>query len=74
MPLIILIALLCLLKYLEVEFLESLSWWWIIGLAIFTFLYFEFFERMLGLDKRRENIHFEKMKKERIKRTFEKKK
>lgn len=74
MPLILLIALLSLLKYLEVAFLDSLSWWWIVGLAFFAFLWFEFFERMLGLDKRKDDAHFEKMKEERLKRTFDKKK
>ena len=74
MPLIIIIALLSLLKYLEVEFLSSLSWWWIIGLAFFAFLWFEFFERMLGLDKHKDDEHTEAMKKARLKRSFDKKK
>ncbi|MDO8650896.1 MAG: TIGR04438 family Trp-rich protein [Undibacterium sp.] len=74
MPLIIIIALLTLLKYLEVGFLNGLSWWWIIGLAAFAFLWFEFLERMLGLDKRKDQAYFEKMKKDRLKRSFEKKK
>jgi small Trp-rich protein len=72
MPLIIIIAVLSLLKYLEVGFLNALSWWWIIGLAGFAFIYFEFLERMLGLDKRKDHAHFEKMKKERLKRSFDK--
>ncbi|QJQ07463.1 TIGR04438 family Trp-rich protein [Undibacterium piscinae] len=74
MPLIIAIFVLSLLKYLEVGFLEPVSWWWIIGLAVFAFLWFEFFERMLGLDKRKDHAHFEKMRKERIKRSFDTKK
>ncbi|MBX9901842.1 MAG: TIGR04438 family Trp-rich protein [Burkholderiaceae bacterium] len=74
MPLIIVIALLFLLKYLEVSFLDWLSWGWIVGLAFFAFLWFEFFERMLGLDKRKGDAHYEEMKKTRIKRSFDKKK
>ncbi|MDY7536950.1 TIGR04438 family Trp-rich protein [Undibacterium sp. RTI2.1] len=74
MPLIILVALLFLLKYLEVGFLANISWWWPVGLAVFAFLWFEYFERILGLDKRKDHQHFEKIKKERVKRTFEKKK
>ncbi len=74
MPLIILVALLFLLKYLEVSFLANVSWWWPVGLAVFAFLWFEYFERILGLDKRKDHQHFEKIKKERVKRTFEKKK
>ena len=73
MPLIIIIVLLTLLKYLEIKFINDLSWWWIVGLAFFAFLWFEFFERMLGLDKRKDHGHFEKMKKERLKRSFDKK-
>lgn len=72
MLLIIAVALLSLLKYLEVGPLVNMSWWWIVGLAFFAFLWFEFFERMLGLDKRKDHGHFEKMKKERVKRSFDK--
>ncbi|MFZ6845330.1 TIGR04438 family Trp-rich protein [Undibacterium sp. RuTC16W] len=74
MPIIIVIALLSLLKYLEVSFLDNLSWWWIVGLAFAAFLWFEFFERMLGLDKRNDHAHFEKIKNERVKRAFDNKK
>jgi small Trp-rich protein len=74
MPLIIIIALLTLLKYLEVAFLDSVSWWWIVGLMVLAFLWFEFFERMLGLDKNKADTQTEIMKKNRLKRTFDKKK
>ena len=74
MPLIIVIALLTLLKYMEVSFLDSVSWWWIVGLMVIAFLWFEFFERMLGLDKSKADTQTEIMKKNRLKRSFEKKK
>ncbi len=74
MPLIIIIAILTLLKYLEVAFLDSLSWWWIVGLMGFAFLWFEFFERLLGLDKSKADSQTEVMKKNRLKRSFDKKK
>lgn len=74
MYIIIPLALLSLLKFLEVSFMESVSWWWMIGLAVFGFLWFEFFERMLGLDKGQEELHHEKMRKNRIKRNFKEKK
>jgi small Trp-rich protein len=74
MPLIIIIAILTLLKYLEVEFLASVSWWWIVGLMFIAFLWFEFFERMLGLDKHKEDTQTELMKKQRLKRQFNEKK
>lgn len=74
MPLIIIIAILTLLKYLEVEFLSSISWWWIVGLMFIAFLWFEFFERMLGLDQHKADTQTEMMKKQRLKRQFNEKK
>ena len=74
MPLIIIIALLTILKYMEVSFLDAISWWWIVGLMVIAFLWFEFFERMLGLDKRKADTQTEIMKKNRLKRSFDKKK
>lgn len=73
MPAIIILALLLVLKLAEVWIFAAMSWWWIIGGAVLAFLWFEFFERMLGLDKRKDHAHFEKIKNERVKRTFEKK-
>lgn len=70
MPIIILIVLLSVLKYLEVGMLDKLSWWWIIGLFVVAFLWFEFFERMLGRDKRKAHEQLEEARKERIKKTF----
>jgi small Trp-rich protein len=74
MILIIVIALLALLKVLDVSIVQNLSWWWIVALAFAAFLWFEFLERMLGLDKRKDHAHFEKIKKERVKRTFDREK
>jgi small Trp-rich protein len=74
MILIILLAILVGLKFFEVSFVENLSWWWVAGFAFLTFLWFEFFERMLGLDKRKEDAHYEKIRKERLKRNFKDKK
>ena len=53
MPLIILIVALIALKYFEVRFVDNLSWWWIVGLAVAAFIWFEFLERMFGFDKRK---------------------
>ncbi len=69
---IALLAILAVLKYLEVSFMTTVSWWWIIGFAGVLFLWFDFFERLLGLDKRKDDAHYEKMQKERIKRGFKK--
>ena len=74
MILILILVLLLVLKLADVWIFASMSWWWIAGIGLFAFLWFEFFERMLGLDKRRKHQHYEKIREERVKRTFEKKK
>lgn len=71
MPLIIVIALLSLLKYLEIGPVANLSWWWIVGLMGVAFLWFEFIEKIFGLDKRKAHDVDEKNRQERIKKTFE---
>jgi small Trp-rich protein len=73
MPLILLIAALIGLRYFEVWKFASLSWWWIVALMVFAFIWFEFIEKMLGLDKRREHNVDEQRRKERVAKTFEKK-
>jgi len=70
MLLIIAIVLLTVLKYFEVGPLASLSWWWIAGLFVVAFIWFEFVERMLGLDRRKAHEQLEKARQERVKKTF----
>jgi small Trp-rich protein len=72
MPLIILIALLVLMKVFEFGPVADLSWWWIGGLMFAAFIWFEFIERMLGLDKRKAHEQLEKTRQERVKKAFEK--
>jgi small Trp-rich protein len=72
MPLILLIVALIVLRYLEVWRFAELSWWWIVGLMVFAFVWFEFVEKMLGLDKKKEHDVHEKRRKERIKNSFDK--
>jgi small Trp-rich protein len=67
---IILIAVLSVLKYFEVGPFADLSWWWIVGLMALAFIWFEFIERMLGLDKRKAHEQLEKARKERVNNTF----
>ena len=74
MILVLLTVLLAALKYFEVSFMLNVSWWWIGGLFIFTFLWFEFFERALGLDKKKAHKEFERIQKERLKRVNSRKK
>lgn len=73
MKLIIVLALVYGLKFAEVSFMEQVSWWWVNGLAFIAFLWFEFIERALGLDKKNDDILHERMKKERLKREFKNK-
>ena len=72
MPLILLIVALIALRYFEVWRFAELSWWWIVGLMVFAFVWFEFIEKMLGLDKKKEHDVHEKRRKERIKNSFDK--
>jgi small Trp-rich protein len=74
MILILLTVTLAGLKYFDVSFMENVSWWWIVGLFFFTFIWFEFFERVLGLDKKKAHDKFDKVQKERAKKNFDNKK
>ncbi len=55
-------------KWLEVTFLTDVSWWWIWLPLIVTVLWFEIFERMVGMDKQRQlrDNEAEQAKRERI--------
>jgi small Trp-rich protein len=72
MPLIILIAVLVVLRFFEVWKFAALSWWWIVGLMVLGFVWFEFIEKMLGLDKKKAHAVDEKRRKERVKQSFDK--
>lgn len=71
MPFIVAIVILSALKYFEVGFFQNLSWWWIAVLMAAAFVWFEFIERILGLDKRRAHDEMDKIHKNRVKKTFE---
>jgi small Trp-rich protein len=72
MPIIIAIVLLSILRYFEVGPFANFSWWWIAGLLLVAFVWFEFIERMLGLDKRKAHEQLEKARKERVSKAFKK--
>lgn len=74
MPLIIVIAALLGLRYFEVWKFAQLSWWWVIGLMVVAFIWFEYLERIFGLDRRPDDLRTEKMRKERLAKTFGKRK
>lgn len=70
MPLIIVIALLTALRYFEFGPFAELSWWWIVGLMAVAYIWFEFIEKMLGLDKRKAHEQLSKSREERVKKAF----
>ena len=72
MPIIILIAALTALKYFEIWRFANMSWSWVIGLCCVAFIWFEFLEPMLGLDKRKAHDEQDRIRKERLKQNFEK--
>ncbi|WP_317202834.1 TIGR04438 family Trp-rich protein [Janthinobacterium sp.] len=74
MPVILLILALCLLRYFEVWRFAELSWWWIVALMGLAFIWFEFIESMLGLDRRKAHNEDEKRRKDRVKQSFDKRK
>ncbi|MEC5162734.1 small Trp-rich protein [Janthinobacterium sp. CG_23.3] len=74
MPIILVIVSLCLLRYFEVWRFADVSWWWIVGLMALAFIWFEFIESMLGLDKRKAHNVDEQRRKERVKQSFDKRK
>ncbi|PWF46781.1 TIGR04438 family Trp-rich protein [Massilia glaciei] len=74
MFLIILIFALSGLKFAEIWRFGEVSWWHIAGLALVAFLWFEFFEKMLGLDKKKAVNEDEVRRKKRVKDAFDKSK
>jgi len=72
MPLILLIAALCGLRFFEVWRFADLSWWWIVGLMVFAFIWFEFIEKILGLDKKKAHNVDKNRRESRVKQAFDK--
>ena len=72
MPLILLIAALCGLRFFEVWQFAELSWWAIVALMVFAFVWFEFIEKLLGLDKKKEHNLLNSHRKARVKQAFDK--
>lgn len=72
MPIILLILLLGGLKYFEVWKFGTMSWWWVIGLMIIAFIWFEYIEKMLGLDKKKAHDEDRQRREARVKEQFDK--
>lgn len=59
------------LKLLEFSVFATLSWWWIVVPFVLAFVWFEFIERTLGLDKKKAFDEIDSIKKQRIQRGLE---
>lgn len=73
MPIIILIVVLSILRFFEIGPFAGMSWWWIAGLFGLAFLWFEYIEKWLGLDRRRAHDETEKARRKRIESMFRRK-
>ncbi|SHG41663.1 TIGR04438 family Trp-rich protein [Massilia sp. CF038] len=71
MPIILLILALGLLKYFEVWKFAEMSWWWCGGLMIVAFIWFEYIEKIFGLDKKKAHDEDRERREARRKATFD---
>ena len=62
---------LLLLRWFEIGPVAPLSWWWVVLPFAMAFVWFEFIEKRLGLEKKKAMDEMEATKKARIKRAFE---
>lgn len=62
------------LKLLEISVFATLSWWWITLVFALAMIWFEVFERRLGLDKKKAFDEMEAHKKKRIQQALDSKK
>ena len=74
MPLILLIVALVALRGFEVWRFADLSWWYIVGLMVLAFIWFEFIEKMLGLDKKKEHQLQDDRRAARVRKSLDKRK
>ena len=58
-------------KLLDFGPLAGLSWWWVVLPFVLAFVWWETFERWLGLDKKKAFDELEKAKQDRISRALE---
>jgi small Trp-rich protein len=65
-------VILWLLWYFDIGYFGQMSGWWVVAPLGLAFVWFELFEKRLGLDKKAAHDEFEKQKQERLKRNIEK--
>jgi small Trp-rich protein len=61
-----------LLRFFEIGVFAAISWWWVTGVFVAAFVWFEFIEKILGLEKKKAMDEMEVARKARIKRAMEK--
>ncbi len=59
------------LKLLGISVFADLSWWWVALPFVLALIWFELFEKRLGLDKKKAFDELERAKQERIKKALE---
>ena len=59
------------LKLLEISVFATMSWWWIVLVGAVAFVWFEFVERRLGLDKKKAFDEYDDTRKRRIEQALE---
>jgi small Trp-rich protein len=59
------------LKLAEIGPFATLSWWWVVLPFVGSFIWFELFEKRLGLDKKKAFDELDRAKQERIKKAME---
>jgi small Trp-rich protein len=59
------------LKLLDISVFATMSWWWIVLVGAIAFVWFEFIERRLGLDKKKAFDEYDETRKRRIEQALE---
>jgi small Trp-rich protein len=59
------------LKLLDISVFATMSWWWIVLVGAIAFVWFEFIERRLGLDKKKAFDEYDDTRKRRIEQALE---
>lgn len=72
MPIILLILALILLKYFDVWKFAEMSWYWVGGLMAVAFIWFEYIEKIFGLDKKKAHDEDRERREARRKQQFDK--
>jgi small Trp-rich protein len=64
-------VILVVLKLIDFGPLIELSWWWVLAPLALAFVWFEWLEKLLGLDRRKvEHLEWEQRRKERVAAQF----